>query len=86
MKTIIERQKVKSFINKITIEWPGCIDHCVFESEKIVYIHLQHDISPIDFIRSLMPKAGMFVDFETKLKIIFIGSCGEIEAPLTFND
>jgi len=85
MKEIIERPKIKAFVKKLELEWSSSIDHWIFQNENLIYLHLNPGIDPSEFMDSLMPKAGMFVDFETRLELILLDSNGEKQELITFN-
>jgi len=85
MKTIIENQKIKSFFQKMDLEWPGKIERVSFKAQDLVFVHLQDDISPMEFAESLMPKVEVFIDFSSPIKICFLNSDGEGNSSLVFN-
>ncbi|RZL25273.1 MAG: hypothetical protein EOO96_23020 [Pedobacter sp.] len=85
IKAVIEKQKIKSFIKKLDLEWPGKIDRVSFKSEDLVFIHLQDDVPPVEFAESLIPKVNVFVDFSAPLKICFLNTDGEGSSSMVFN-
>ncbi|MCZ4222611.1 hypothetical protein [Pedobacter rhodius] len=85
MNTIIENQKIKSFFKKMDLEWPDKIERISFKTEDLIFVHLQDNISPVEFAESLMPKVKVFVDFSTPIKICFLNTEGEGNSSLVFN-
>ncbi|MFC3563204.1 hypothetical protein [Pedobacter jamesrossensis] len=85
MHEIIERQKVGTFVKKIELEWPDSIDHMVWETAFEVHIYLKEGLSPTAFVKNLMPKVAMFIDFKSLLVIHYLKYDGSSVKSMVFN-
>jgi hypothetical protein len=80
MKEIIEKQKIKAFLNKLSILWAAEISFVDFISEEEINIYLNQGIRTDDLSLLLVPKIYMFVDFETPITLNFIDTKRNIYA------
>lgn len=85
MREVIEKQQKKTFLEKISLELPSCIDYYVFPQEDMAIIYLLPPIGPDAFRKILLPKAGAFVEFSGPLRATFMESEEDIGQTICFN-
>lgn len=85
MHRIIEQQKVGAFVKKIELQWADSIDHTVWETSTEVNVHLVEGAAVVEFVDSLMPKLGMFIDFKSSLIMHYVAFDGSSTKSLVFN-
>lgn len=56
-------------MKKVDIEWNSQLSACVMVGFDELNIHLIPGILPADFVTSLMPRAGMFIDFHSRVTL-----------------
>lgn len=75
MREIIEKQRVKTFINKVLIEWRNETDRIEALSDDNTFnLYLRPDIIAKEAKSLFVPKIYIFVDFETPITLNLIDS------------
>lgn len=72
-------------MRKIELEWPDCIDYLSWETSQEVFVYLHKGLSVSEFVRSLMPKIGMFVDFTSTLIVRYLQHDEQEQQAQAFN-